>query len=142
MAKVFAEVGQSLQQIGGTCPAGWIEMSVERPDSDSIARADGTWGAPAAPSVESERERARAVMNPLRDTFLNRLAGIAVFSDDEAVKAECAALRAALLDITKDEAFLAATTYAAMEVALMTRYRMIAVGASDATRNVFRELEV
>lgn len=96
---------------------------------------------PPVPTVEQERERARTKLNPLRDTFLNRLAGIAVFTQDEAVKAECAELRTALLDITKDLAFLAAETYEAMEVALMMRYRMIAVGASEAIRNVFRELE-
>lgn len=95
---------------------------------------------PPVPTVEQERERARADLNPLRDTFLNRLAGIAVFTQDEAVKAECASLRTALLDITKDPAFLAAETYEAMEVALMTRYIAIASGASTEVRNVFREL--
>lgn len=97
---------------------------------------------PPTPTVEQERERARAALNPLRDTFLNRLAGIAVFTQDEAVKAECAELRTALLDITKDPAFLAAENYEAMEAALMTRYRSIASGASTEVRNVFRELEV
>lgn len=46
MAQVFAEVGQSLQQIGGDCPAGWVEMSEQRPDASSIAQADGTWASP------------------------------------------------------------------------------------------------
>lgn len=92
--------------------------------------------------VYETRERVRAVMNPLRATFLNRLSGIAIFTEDEAVKAECANLRIALLDITKDEAFLAATTYADMEAALMTAYRKIAINAPDVVRNVFRELEV
>lgn len=46
MAQVFAEVGQSLQQIGGDCPDGWIEMSEQRPDASSIAQADGTWESP------------------------------------------------------------------------------------------------
>ncbi|MFZ7321228.1 hypothetical protein [Comamonas jiangduensis] len=46
MQKVFAEVGQSLQQIGGDCPDGWIEMSEQRPDASSIAQADGTWASP------------------------------------------------------------------------------------------------
>ena len=97
---------------------------------------------PPVPTVEQERERARTKLNPLRDTFLNRLAGIVVFTQDEAVKAECAELRIALLDITKDPAFLAAETYGNMEVALMTRYRTIAYFASEAIRNVFRELEI
>lgn len=47
MQKVFAEVGQSLQQIGGDCPAGWVEMLDQRPDIDCVAQADGTWAAPA-----------------------------------------------------------------------------------------------
>lgn len=46
MQKVFAEVGKNLQQIGGNCPAGWIEMSEQRPDASSIAQADGTWASP------------------------------------------------------------------------------------------------
>ena len=96
---------------------------------------------PPTPTVEQERERARAALNPLRDTFLNRLAGIAVFTQDEAVKAECASLRTALLDITKDPGFLAATTYEAMEAALMVKYKSIAASASTSIRNVFRELE-
>ena len=95
---------------------------------------------PPVPTVEQERERARANLNPLRDTFLNRLAGIAVFTQDDAMKAECAALRTALLDITKDPAFLAAETYESMEFALMTRYREIAAKVSPTIKNVFREL--
>lgn len=46
MQKVFAEVGQSLQQIGGDCPDGWIEMSEPRPHSDYVASADGNWTPP------------------------------------------------------------------------------------------------
>lgn len=108
----------------------WLEAGNEPEPAD----------VPPTPTVEQERERARADLNPLRDTFLNRLAGIAVFTQDETVKTECASLRTALLDITKDPAFLAAETYEAMEVALMTRYIAIASGASTEVRNVFREL--
>ena len=98
--------------------------------------------APAAgESQEQARERAKAELQPQRDLFLNRLAGIAVFSDDPAVVDECAALRAQLLDITKDPAYLAAETFDDMEAALLARYRAIAAGASEAIRNVFRELD-
>ena len=38
MQKVFAEVGQSLQQVGGDCPAGWVEMTVERPQPHYICQ--------------------------------------------------------------------------------------------------------
>lgn len=142
MAQVFAEVGQSLQQIGGDCPTGWIEMSGARPDDKSVATVNGTWEYPTEGTAFSDREAARAVMNPLRDMFLNRLAGIAMFTDDPLIKQECASVRLALLDITKDPAFIAANTYEAMETALMIAYRNIAIGVSENIRNIFRELEV
>lgn len=142
MQKVFAEVGTSLQQIGGDCPAGWIEMVSQRPDDKSVAAVNGTWEYPTYRTTIEDREAARAIMNPLRDTFLNRLAGIAMFSDDPAVKQECASVRIALLDITKDPAFISATTYEAMEIALMIAYRNIAIGVSEHIRSIFRELEV
>ena len=43
MDKVFAKVGDSMQQIGGSCPDGFISMKTERPEADYIAAADGTW---------------------------------------------------------------------------------------------------
>lgn len=46
MVKVFAEVGQSLQQIGGDCPDGWIEMSEQRSSPHAVAQSDGTWVEP------------------------------------------------------------------------------------------------
>lgn len=142
MLKVFAEVGQSLQQIGGDCPAGWVEMVGTRPTNEHVALADGTWQYPTSNTTSSDRDRARAVMNPLRDTFLNRLSGIATFSEDPEIKEHCAQLRASLLDITKNQEFLDATTYQEMEYALLNSYKSIAMGAQDAVRNVFRELEV
>lgn len=97
---------------------------------------------PPTPSVEQERERARAKLNPLRDTFLNRLAGIAFFDEEPETVLECKNLRVALLDITKDQGFLDATTYEEMELALIVKYRLIASSTSDAVKNVFRELEI
>lgn len=46
---VYAEVGASLQQIGGTCPSGWIVMQIERPSPNHVAQADGSWVVPPAP---------------------------------------------------------------------------------------------
>ena len=46
MKNVFARPGESLQIVGGdTCPEGFIEMQGQRPDNNSIALADGQWGA-------------------------------------------------------------------------------------------------
>jgi hypothetical protein len=91
--------------------------------------------------VEQIRDRVRAALNPLRDTFLSRLSGIAIFAQDEAIREECSVLRTALLDITKDPTFLVAETYEDMRESLITRFKVIASGASDTVRNVFRELE-
>ena len=44
--KVFAEVGASLQQIGGTCPDGWVEMQGERPSPEHVADDRGEWVLP------------------------------------------------------------------------------------------------
>lgn len=43
---IYAEVGASLQQVGGDCPNGWIVMQGERPAPDHVAQADGTWALP------------------------------------------------------------------------------------------------
>lgn len=50
--KVYAIAGDSQQLIdesGIGCPLGWVVMDGQRPDADSIARADGTWDTAADP---------------------------------------------------------------------------------------------
>lgn len=58
MQKVFAEIGQSLQQIGGTCPDGWIEMSEQRPNAHFVATESGEW-------IEPEDNREFKHFDPL-----------------------------------------------------------------------------
>ena len=41
--KVYSLVGHSMQQIGGECPDGWIEMECERPSNDYVATSEGKW---------------------------------------------------------------------------------------------------
>ena len=40
---VYAEPGQSLQQVGGDCPEGWVEMNGQRPSPAHEAVATGDW---------------------------------------------------------------------------------------------------
>lgn len=65
MKSVYAEVGASLQQIGGDLPDGWIAMQGERPSPEHVAQADGTWVIPAKTEeqlrAEWKQERAAAV---------------------------------------------------------------------------------
>lgn len=79
--KVFAEVGQSLQQVGGECPDGWIVMQGQRPEAYMLAQADGTWGAPAT-------EWPRFVGNEKLDLFTpsEQLAVVAATMTDPMVK--------------------------------------------------------
>ncbi|MGE8501699.1 MAG: DUF4376 domain-containing protein [Pseudomonas sp.] len=46
MRQVFAELGSSLQQFGGSCPDGWIVMQGERPSPEHVAQEDGSWALP------------------------------------------------------------------------------------------------
>lgn len=46
---VYAEVGSAFQQIGGDCPDGWIVMQGERPTTEHVAQADGSWVIPPPP---------------------------------------------------------------------------------------------
>lgn len=54
---VFAEVGSSLQQVGGSCPNGWIVMQGERPTSEHVAQEDGAWALPEPdyPAIIADR---------------------------------------------------------------------------------------
>ncbi|MGL5582281.1 MAG: hypothetical protein ACRDCE_15155 [Cetobacterium sp.] len=57
--KIYAKPGESLQQFGGTCPSGWIEMKSERPidpDKHYIARLDGTWVVDFSINLEKRRQ--------------------------------------------------------------------------------------
>lgn len=48
--KVYAKPGEGLQQIGGECPEGWIEMSGERPAPELVAAESGAWTEVSAPA--------------------------------------------------------------------------------------------
>lgn len=50
--KVYSLVGHSIQQIGGECPEGWIEMECERPSDDYVATSDGKWIIPVETNSE------------------------------------------------------------------------------------------
>ena len=40
---VYSLVGHPIQQIGGKCPDGWVEMECERPSADYVATDSGKW---------------------------------------------------------------------------------------------------
>lgn len=42
----YSLAGYSMQQIGGKCPDGWVEMECERPSADHVATDSGKWVIP------------------------------------------------------------------------------------------------
>lgn len=50
---IYAEVGSSFAQSGGSCPEGWIVMQGERPTPEHVAQEDGTWAIQPAPVPQS-----------------------------------------------------------------------------------------
>ncbi|HWL28598.1 MAG TPA: hypothetical protein VNQ97_06785 [Burkholderiaceae bacterium] len=57
---VYAQPGQSFQQVGGTCPDGWITMQGERPGPEYTASESGAW---LAPSFEGKQAAKIAQIN-------------------------------------------------------------------------------
>jgi hypothetical protein len=55
---IFAEVGGSLQQIGGECPDGWVVMQGERPSRSHVASVDGQWVIDHSPRIAARRYEA------------------------------------------------------------------------------------
>lgn len=52
----YSLTGHSMQQIGGECPEGWIEMACERPSNDYVATSEGKWIIP----VKTKSEKLKA----------------------------------------------------------------------------------
>lgn len=52
----YSLTGHSMQQIGGECPEGWIEMACERPSNDHVATSEGKWIIP----VETKSEKLKS----------------------------------------------------------------------------------
>ena len=68
MSNVYAQPGSSFQQIGGDCPAGWIEMQSQRPDNNSVAVADGTWSILVKTLEQAHAEQNKKARQYLADT--------------------------------------------------------------------------
>lgn len=62
--EIYAPLGGSAQQIGGTCPDGWLPMPCERPTIEHVATTDG-WVVRTASRHDVEANRLRAYADPL-----------------------------------------------------------------------------
>lgn len=84
---------------------------------------------PAPAPVVDRRLAVLSDFRTRRETYLDRLAGIAVFADDLAVKAAAKTFRQRLLDIPQDASVTGAVDAAALELAILTLYRAAAMEA-------------
>ena len=58
--------GESLQQVGGDCPEGWVVMQEQRPEVGLVALADGSWVEPPQPVPAScTRRQGRLALHQL-----------------------------------------------------------------------------
>lgn len=158
MEKVFAEVGQSMQQIGGDCPDGWVEMPEPRPNHRSVAKMGEDGAFWVDPDIQEERQifaTKQGGLNEVRHVILNTITGIAWRAEVGLVpgvsaenlndfKFNCAQLQMMILDITKYQPYLDATDQEQMEVAILTRYKEIVATIPAPFRSIlssaFREL--
>jgi len=51
----YSLAGYSMQQIGGECPDGWVEMECERPSVDYVSTDSGKWVLPVPTKSEKLR---------------------------------------------------------------------------------------
>lgn len=65
MTQVFAQVGGSLQVVGGDCPDGFIEMNEQRPGLYNLAQADGTCGPDVEPVPTCTSSQGKRALNAL-----------------------------------------------------------------------------
>lgn len=71
MSNVYAKPGESLQQIGGACPSGWIQMQGPRPSPEYIAREDGVWAIDTAARRQAARDAIDAAAGQARLAFVS-----------------------------------------------------------------------
>ena len=76
-----------------------------------------------------------------RETVLNRLAGIWIFSTSDEVKSACSSARAALLSLPESKGVVSAKDDASLKLAILAAYKEIVSAAPDALKNAFSELD-
>lgn len=81
---VFAMVGDSLQQIGGDCPPGFILMAGERPEPDFVASPAGEWIDPATLRSLADVKAAKlAEVNAAAEAFVREMSRIDTYPEFE-----------------------------------------------------------
>ena len=93
---VYSLVGHSIQQIGGECPDGWVEMDGERPSNAHVATSEGTWIIPVKTMQQKIVEAVSAYSTAVEALKSQTLSTIMTDGEQEAAK--LAQIRAELAD--------------------------------------------
>ena len=86
--KVYSLAGSSVQQIGGECPDGWVEMECERPAAAHVATDSGKWVIPS-PTKSEKLKAATQEYNTGVDVLKSQtIAALMLGGESEATKLE------------------------------------------------------
>ena len=136
---IYAKIGESLQQIGGECPDGFIVMQSQRPDGDFIAEADGTWVNPnklltlaelqdqAWSRIKTERDLREEAGAPYLGKILD--------SDEKSVTRISIAVQAAQAAISAGTSFSLDWTMQDNSVVTMTAAEVVGMSVALATHS-------
>ena len=83
---VYSLVGHSMQQIGGECPDGWIEMECERPSADHVATEAGGWIVPVPTKSEKLKTATQEYNAGLEVLKSQTIAALMLGGESEAAK--------------------------------------------------------
>ena len=90
----YSLVGQSIQQIGGECPYGWVEMECERPSADHVATESGGWIVPVPTKSDKLKTATQEYNTEVEVLKSQTIAALMLGGESEATK--LASIRAEL----------------------------------------------
>lgn len=90
----YSLAGSSMQQIGGECPDGWVEMECERPSADYVATDSGKWVIPVPTKIEKLKTATQEYNTGVNALKSQTIAALMLGGESEATK--LASIRAEL----------------------------------------------
>ena len=83
---LYSLVGYSMQQIGGECPDGWIEMECERPSAAHVATDSGKWIIPMPTKSEKLKTAMQEYNTEVEALKRQTIAALMLGGESEAAK--------------------------------------------------------
>ena len=90
----YSLAGHSIQQIGGKCPDGWVEMECERPSTAHVSTDSGKWVLPVPTKSEKLKTATQEYNTGVEVLKSQTIAALMLGGESEATK--LASIRAEL----------------------------------------------